>query len=510
MSQGTSDTTDYKALSEQQREVINALTLKVDTLTFQLLKFSKMLFGSKSERFIPTEKSESDPQLTLGLNADTIAQCKIVDTKKIEYTRTKTEVTSNAKLHPGRHKFAEHLPRKVIRIEPDMDTSGLERIGEEITEILDVKPPEFFVLQYIRSKYVFPLEDDSTTIIMGALPGRLIDKCMISERLQAQILVDKYVDHCPLHRQQQRFERAGINFPKSTLNDSVRMGLEQLAAIFGLHKTSVLNSQYLGADETTIKVLDEVKKGKSHLGFYWIYYNLKDKLVLFDYHPGRGREGPDEILKNFKGYLQTDGYSVYEEYGKRPGITLIHCMAHARRKFTDALNNNPELADYALTRIRKLYEIEDRIQHQGLSEDVILQLRQKEAVPILKDLKDWMTDQYVKVLPKSPIGMAIAYCLPRWDRLSIYTSNAMLRIDNNLVENAIRPVALGRKNYLFAGSHESAQRAAMIYSLFATCKLHKVNPFEWLKNYFETLAQNKKPDLETLLPHKWSRPETFV
>ncbi len=200
---------------------------------------------------------------------------------------------------------------------------------------------------------------------------------------------------------------------------------------------------------------------------------------MFDYRPGRGREGPDDILKDYEGYLQADGYVVYEEFETRPRIQMLNCMAHARRKFVDAQQNDPARAQHALRLFQKLYEVERAIKEKGLSGEALLQLRQQDAVPVLIELEEWMIKQYPQVTPGSVIGKAISYCLPRWKKLSLYTTDAILQIDNNPVENAIRPVAISRKNYLFAGSHYAAQRAAIIYSLLATCRLHNINPYEW-------------------------------
>ena len=208
-------------------------------------------------------------------------------------------------------------------------------------------------------------------------------------------------------------------------------------------------------------------------------------------------------MKEFTGHLQTDGYGVYDDFDKKPGITLIHCMAHARRKFSESLDSDPVRATYALEKMQSLYAIERHIKEQSLTSKEIVALRQSEAVPVLKELKQWMLAEISKVLPKSPIGQAIAYSLERWDKLSVYTTNAKLQIDNNPVERAIRPVAIGRKNYLFAGSHEAAQRAAMIYSLFSTCTLHNINPYDWLKDVLERMNNYTMTNLHELLPHNW-------
>jgi len=489
---------DYKALYEQAE-------VKIASLSFELDKLKKMLFSSKHERFVAADNQDSS-QLALNLDAETIAACKITNGTKVSYIRTKTEVTENKpKVHPGRAKLPEHLRREIILLQPDLDVTGLRKIGDEITEVLDYVPAELFVKQYVRPKYVQPFTDVNSTIITACLPGRIMEKCMAGEALLAQITVDKYVDHMPLHRQMQRFLRAGVNIAQSTINDWVKAVLNHIAALYEAHKRIVLACGYLHADETPIKVLDESKKGTTHQGYYWVYHNSKDKLVLFDYRKGRGREGPDDILKDYQGYLQTDGYAAYDDFAKRAGIILIHCMAHARRKFSDALENNEARAEYALSMFQQFYAIERRIKDERLEADAILQLRQQEAVPILKRLKDWMTEEYPKVTPKSPMGQAIGYSLLRWDKLSVYATNPILNIDNNPVENAIRPVALGRKNYLFAGSHEAAQRAAMVYSMFATCRLHNINPFEWLKDVLERMHLYSTSNIAELLPLNWKK-----
>lgn len=499
--------TNYKALYEQQSAANKELQLAVAALTHQLHQLQKMIFGSKSERFVPAAAdTAASAQLSLALDADTIAQCNITAATKVAYIRTKTELTENKpKAHPGRMPLPAHLRREVILLQPDIDVTGLKKIGDEISEVLDYTPGELYVKQYIRPKYVQPLTELTNTVLTASLPGRLLDKCMAGEGLLSQIIVDKYVDHLPLHRQLQRFERVGVSIAQSTINDWVKAVLMHLTSLYEVHKKKVLDSGYLHADETPIKVLDETKKGTTHQGYYWVYHNSHEKLVLFDYRSGRGREGPDDILKDFKGYLQTDGYVAYDDFDKREGITLMHCMAHARRKFSDALTNDKDRAEYALSLLQQLYAIERRIKQEALRAEDALQLRQQQAVPILQTWKQWMTAEYAKVLPKSLIGQAIGYCLPRWEKLGVYTTNALLHIDNNPVENAIRPVAIGRKNYLFAGSHQAAQRAAMIYSLFATCRLHNINPYHWLKDVSERMHLYTTNNIHELLPHHWKK-----
>lgn len=267
-------------------------------------------------------------------------------------------------------------------------------------------------------------------------------------------------------------------------------------------KKLVLQSPYLHADETPIKVLDKDKQGSTHRGFYWVYHNSLDDLVFFDYQQGRGREGPQQVLEGYSGYLQTDGYNVYNIIAEQTEATLLHCWAHGRRYFYDALQSDPEQAQHGLSLIGKLYDIERQAKEEGLPFDQIKELRESQAAPVLNELKAWMTQGYMTAKPKTPIGKAFGYCLERWDKLTIYTTDGRLNIDNNPVENSIRPVAIGRKNYLFAGSHEAAKRSAMLYSLLGTCKLHGINPFEWLRDSLQKINDHPINRIHELLPIK--------
>ena len=243
-------------------------------------------------------------------------------------------------------------------------------------------------------------------------------------------------------------------------------------------------------------------KGKCHQGYYWVYNSPIQNAVLFDYRKGRGREGPKQMLKDFKGYLQSDGYSVYDWFGKKEHITLLNCWAHARRYFEKAKDYN-KAANEVLLKIQKLYAIERFAKNMELSTGERKEIRLEHSLPILNELSKWMAGNLSKHLPKSPMGEALHYTIPRWDNLISYLYDGTLEIDNNLVENAIRPNALGRKNYLFAGSHQSAQRAAMFYSFFGTCRRNEINPFDWLKDVLDRIPEHKANKLNELLPQNW-------
>jgi transposase len=482
---------DYKQLYEQSQ-------LRIVSLEQQLQQLQKMIFGSRQERFIPA--THNDPQLLLDIPAETIAAVSVTNAQKISYVRQGITVEARPVGHPGRMKLPESLRREEIIIEPNEDTSGCKKMGEEITEVLEYQPGELYVKQYRRIKYARP---ENNGVLIGELPSRPIPKIMAGEGLLAQIVIDKYIDHLPLHRQMQRFERAGVKLPYSTLTDWVSATCGVITPLFNALKAEVLQCEYLHADETPIKVIDKDKKGETHRGYYWVYQNSLDKLVFFDYQEGRGREGPMEILEHFKGYLQTDGYAAYDIFDKRPGITLIHCMAHARRMFNEALDNDYDRAYYALCEIQKLYEIERISKEASLNFEELKAVRSMKAAPILKGLGLWMQQQYMQVLPKSAIGKALAYSMERWHKLSLYITDGRLNIDNNPVENSIRPIALGRKNYLFAGSHEAAKRSGMLYSLLGTCKMHDIEPYAWLKIVLQRIADHHINKIQDLLPHRY-------
>jgi len=487
---------DYKALYEEKSKAYDQLQITVAGLQQQLAQLQKMIFGSKHERYIPSDINPS--QLSLGIEADSMVACQVGSAKKISYVRTNVVVEQKPLVHPGRMKLPESLRREEIIIEPAEDTSSCKKMGEEITEVLEYQPGELFVKKYIRNKYA---KQNNEGVMIGELPARPLEKAMAGEGLLAQIIIDKYVDHLPLYRQMQRFERSGVKLSYSTLTDWVSNTCKLITPLFTALKNEILKSNYLHVDETPIKVLSKEKQGEAHRGYYWVYQNSIDKIVFFDYQESRGREGPMEILENFRGYLQTDGYAVYNIFEKKQDVTLIHCMAHARRMFHEALNNDEPRASHAMKQLQMLYAIERELKDQHLSFEEIKVAREEKSIPILTELAGWMKKEYMQVTPKSAIGKALGYSIERWEKLSKYSENGMLNIDNNPVENSIRPVALGRKNYLFAGSHEAARRSGMLYSLLGTCKMHGIEPYGWLKEVLQKIATHPINRVQELLPH---------
>ena len=463
-------------------------------LQFQVKQLNRLLFGAKRERFIP---NRDENQMTLPFEVE---QQDAPEKQKqvITYVREKTKREN----HPGRLPLPSHLPVKEITLEPKEDTTGMKCIGREVTDQLEMIPAKLFIKRYIRPKYIKAEDEGSLTHkgIIADLPVFPIEKGIAGAGLLAQIMIDKFVDHLPIYRQIERFKRENIKISSSTINGWQEAVCNLLEPLYENLKHRVLSQGYLQVDETPIRVLDKSKKGKTHRGYHWVYYSPLEKTVLFDYRDGRSRAGPAKLLKDFTGYLQTDGYSVYDLFAGRKDITLLNCMAHARRGFEKALDYDRENAEYALGMFQKLYAIERKAREENMTADQRHTLRLDEALPVLNELGKWIANTYKTVLPKSPTGKAMAYCIPRWDNLMNYLKDGSLEIDNNLAENAIRPIALGRKNYLFAGSSRGAERAAMFYSFFGTCKKNEVNPFDWLKKVLEVIPEYKVSKLDELLP----------
>lgn len=479
---------DINTLSRE--ELINQIT----DLQHQVALLQKMIFGPRTERFkVPVDVASN--QLSLGVSSEPIAEVKIE--KKAVKGHDRKSISIQVKKHPGRNPLPSSLRREEIFVEPSEDVTGCVRLEDEITEVLEVKAAEFYVKRYIRPKYV---RKEGEGVAIGKLPSRAIEKGIPGASVLALLIISKFVDHLPVYRQLAIFKRSGIILHYNTVLDWTNNCLAVLKPLYDQLRQKILASRYLQADETGLKVLDSEKNGSTHQGYLWVYRDVGSNLVLFDYRHGRNKEFPAAMLKDFKGYLQTDGYAAYDQFGKRDGITLLHCMAHARRKFKEAENNDRERSTYALSAFQEIYNIER--QSKDLSDDERKTIRQESILPKLDELHLWMTEQYKCTTPKSPIGKALAYSLKLWKGLITFTTDGQLEIDNNKIENEIRPIALGRKNYLFAGSHDSAQRIAMIYSLLASCKINGIDPMKWLTYVLEELPNRTVNDIDDLLPYQ--------
>ncbi len=330
---------------------------------------------------------------------------------------------------------------------------------------------------------------------------RKIDKGIAEPGLLAHVLAAKYLDHLPLYRQAQQLARQGITIATSTLGGWVNQTAGLLAPLYDELTRHARESGYVQADETPIRVQDGDKPGATHRGWYWVYHAPEKGIVIMDYHESRGRAGPLTWLRpEYDGLLQSDGYQVYNQF---TNATHAVCWAHARRYFHDARDSTAERADHVLARIQELYAIERQLREEEAGPAERARVRHEKAAPILAGLKTYIEDN--PGLPKSPWGKASAYTLTRWDKLTKYVDEGRLEIDNNLIENTIRPIALGRRNWLFAGSHDAARRAGIIYSLVATCKKHGVNPETWLADVLARIPMHPAKRIDELLPMNWEK-----
>lgn len=498
----TSAHTDYQHLYYQAQQIIAELQLQNQSLQLQINELKKIVFGSQGEKFIAAGNNNGSIQPDLFPN-DKLGQWEVIKTTVIkQHEKKQAALKVN---HPGRNPLPQTLRREVIELQPTENVSDLKPIGTEITEVLEYQPGELFVKQYVRPEYIKTSADGlNARRIIAALPSLPLEKAIAGPSLLTHLLVSKFIDHQPVYRLLGIFKRQQVSIHYSTASGWMKDACELLYPVYDLHCKEILQTNYLGVDETTIKVLDKDKKNSTHQGYYWVYYDTQRKLALFDYQPGRGALYPKSMLHNFKGYLQSDGYDAYETFDKVEGITTLCCWAHARRKFYEAKDYDNSNAEIVLEQIQQLYKIEAHCKEQNFTPEQIKSYRLQHAVAVLNPLHEILKDMLIKLLAGNPLIKAISYTLKRWEKLCLYTTNGILQIDNNLVENSIRPVALGRKNYLFAGSHERAQDAAMLYSLFATCRLHNVNPEKWLTSLFENIKNTPKEQLHLLLPQNYA------
>ncbi|MEX2400893.1 MAG: IS66 family transposase [Rhodothermales bacterium] len=422
--------------TRQARTELGTLEERLAQALYELEQIKRLVFAAKSERFVPDTTGDQLPLFDGG--------AVVVEAPAAKETVMFQTVAcpERERRKPARQDLPAHLPRETVVIEPDVDRTGLKKIGEEVTETLDYRPARMVVKVRVRPKYVDPANEDRGVII-AELPPRPIEKGIAEPGLLANVVIEKYADHLPVYRQLQRFKREGITLAASTVGGWIAATADLLEPLYDALTKEVLASGYVQADETPIRVQDPAKKGKTHEGYYWVYHAPRDGLVVMDYQRGRGSGGPGRILKTYQGALRTDGYVVYEDFDRREGVITYGCWAHARRYFFEALKSAPDKAPCVLEEIQTLYEIERFLCEADPTPKNRRRVRQERAVPILRRIHTYLENN--PGLPKSPWGQAVHYSLARWDKLTRYTDDGQIEIDNNLVENAIRPIALGRR-----------------------------------------------------------------
>lgn len=489
-------TDELICLIEQRDRSIEQREARIFDLEFQVSQLQRLVFGATRERFVSDVHAS---QLHLGLHDDeqAVAEAVTAAMEKISYERSKP-----GKKHGGRMSIPEHLPVVETVIEPDEDVTGMTLIGREQTDELELNPASLYVKRTTRPKYAAPMAaDGSVRVVIAPMPKRPVDKLLAGTELLTTITVDKHVHHLPIDRQLKRYSMLGVDIPASTAESWQHHVAELLQPLHAALKTVMHRSSYLQVDETGLAVQDRTKHGTTHKGFLWGYHAPLLKAVFFDYRKGRGQEHCREMLDDFTGYLQSDDYQAYHRHKARDGVVPLACWAHARRNFEKALDSDRTRASTAMHLIQGIYNVEREARDGNLTPDARKQLRLDKALPVLNTMSKWLVQELELTQPRSPIGKAIRYAVRLWDHLMAYLYNGRLEIDNNLMENAIRPVALGRKNWLFAGSHDAAQNIAMYRSLFGTCQLNGINPNIWLRYVLTHINSTAPARYHTLLPH---------
>jgi len=410
----------------------------------------------------------------------------------------------------GRQRLPQSLERRRVVYDLEADQkqcpqcqSKLERIGEEVSERLEYVPASFVVIEEACQKYAC---SKGCTVVTAAKPMAPIEKGLPGPGLLAQVAVSKYGDHLPLHRQEQIYQRHGVDLSRQTMCDWMRDGAHLVEPLYDLMKERALGSKGMQTDDTPVPVRDPALP-RTRTGRIWTYVGDEPHpYIIYDYTPNRSRDGPDGFLKEFHGYLQADAYSGYDALYQDAarGIVEVACWAHARRRHFEAQTSDPMRSTVMLAFIRLLYDVEREAREHGWRGEQRRALRQAKSVPILEDIKTYLEGEQTKVLPKSPIGQAIAYTLSNWAALIRYCEDGDLEIDNTGAERTMRGIAVGRKNWMFYGSDNGGRTAAVLTSFVATCKRHGIDAFAYLRDVFSRISGHPKNQLEDLLPDKWA------
>lgn len=483
-----------RLLVEQERELVWRQT-KIERLTHELALHKRHRFGVKTER-LSAEQAQLFEETT---EADLAAM-----STELEQLQTKAKSIRAPKEQSRRKPLPPELPRTEIHNEPDSTTCAcgcqMRRIGEDVAEKLDYTPGHFTVERHIRGKWACAACE---TLVQAPVPAHIIDKGIPTAGLLAQVLVAKFQDHLPLYRQEGIFGRAGLAIPQSTLAQWVGQCGVHLQPLVDALKADLLAHPVLHADETPVAMLDP-GAGKTHRAYLWSYsVGAFDpiKAVVYDFADSRAGRHAQAFLGDWRGTLVCDDYAGYKALIAQ-GVKEAGCMAHARRKFFDlTAHGQSHIASEALELIGQLYGIEREAAELDI--DARQRLRHAQARPILERLHAWLLQRRTQVPNGSGTARALDYSLKRWAALTHYVDDGRVPIDNNWIENQIRPIALGRKNWLFAGSLRAGQRAAAIMSLIQSARLNGHEPFAYLKDVLERLPTQPYSKIGELLPHRW-------
>lgn len=493
---------------------ISQKNAEIKKLSDTLLWLRRKVFGKMSEKNLPLDPD----QLLLFEQEHLTDEERARLDKEVEAAEQQMTKTITVKVKPSRRDLdTTGLPTEVIDIYPDGTTDENGKLKDEYVEIgtdessrLEHIAAKTYIKKTVIHKVMLKSDSNNKTpedrrIICARLPLAPVNRCMAGASVLTDIIIGKFMYHLPFYRQIQQYKESGITISDSTMGGWYEAAVEKLKLLYDILRQHILQSEYIQIDESVLHVIDS-EKHKARNGYEWCVRDAIRGAVMFYYDRGsRGGKVAREILGAYKGAVQCDGYDAYDQFEKNDNITVYGCWAHARRKFVDALNENNRLATEALCFIRKIYKVESDADKAGLNADERKEQRLKISYPTIRLFETWMKETYLKVLPNSKMGDAIEYTYSLLPRLSRYVNDGRINIDNNLIENAIRPLALGRKNYLFCGNDASAYRAAIVYSLISTCKAADVDPRTWMEDVLRKIPyyQRDQRDLAELLPFNW-------
>lgn len=483
-----------QAISNKDREILYRQA-KIDQLTHEMAVLKRWKFGRSREQLDAAQTSLLDETIDADIAA--IEQ-------ELQDLAPAAKIDTESRKQPKRAALPAELPRVELRHEPDSTTCGcgcqLKRIGEDVSEKLDYTPGVLTVERHIRGKWACT---QCQTLIQAPVPAQIIDKGIPTSGLLAQVLVAKYSDHLPLYRQENIFARSGFAIPRSTLAQWVGVCGVQLQPLVDALKDSMLKHAVVHADETPVAMLKPGNK-KTHRAYLWAYAPgafESLKAVVYDFCESRAGEHARTFLGGWNGSLVCDDYAGYK-MGFSGGITEAGCLAHSRRKFFDLhVSNKSQIAGQALLYISQLYDVERAVKH--LHADERRHIRKTQSKPLADAFHQWMVLQRQKITDGSATAKALDYSLKRWTALTRFLGDGQLPIDNNWIENQIRPIAIGRNNWLFAGSLRAGQRAAAVMSLIQSAKLNGHDPYAYLKDVLARLPTHRNSQIQELLPHRW-------
>lgn len=484
-----------------------------------LSKYTRMLYGQKTERRRLPEKPEELTGSLFVQEMDPEEQARLdsgAAKAAAEQEKAVVHVAANGR-KVRRPVDTSRLEVKEEHIYPELDNTGdYTEMKPEVTDSLVLVPRRMYIRRIIRHKYVLKSKLQAEgpgrpAFVMAPLPPAPLHKCMADASLLADIIISKYVYHLPFYRVIESYRELGVSISSSTINDWFKAVVGKLKPIYDLLRARVLACDYVQVDESTLPVIDNEKR-KAAKGYVWSVVNVMTGERFFFYeHGSRSARVAMGLLKDFRGAIQSDGYTVYEHFEGMEGKVLLGCWAHARRKFFEARDENAKLADEALFYIGELYAVEreaDSLDEADKKPDYDRRkkMRREKAYPEILKFEKWMEAAMLKCAPKSLMETAISYTYRILKKLSLYVTDGRYKIDDNMVENSIRPLAIGRKNYLFCGNDDAAQRAAIVYSLLATCKAQGVDQRLWLEDVLRRLPEYElgRKDYSDLLPGNWA------